>query len=119
MHENIVPIVLFLTACTAAISYRYLAHKERIALIERGMDPLPTRKTSYGASFNVLKVAFLAIGIGIGVVVGGFLENVITGNPVIGYFASILLAGGFSLIAYYQFERKELARLEKQHRNEA
>jgi len=118
MREDIVPIVLFVLSATAAIAYRYLSYKERIALIERGMDPHPARKTAYGHSFNVMKLAFLAIGIGVGVIVGSFLENVILGNKVIGYFPSILLAGGFSLIAYYQFERKELARLHKKQQQD-
>lgn len=118
MKEDIVPIVLFVLSATAAIAYRYLSYKERIALIERGMDPHPVRKTTYGHSFNVMKLAFLAIGIGVGVVVGGFLENVIHSNHVIGYFASILLAGGFALIAYYQFERKELSRLDKKQQQD-
>jgi hypothetical protein len=62
----LVPISLFLGLFTTLVFLRKYENDERMAMIEKGMEPVTRKK---GAGFGTLRFALLSIGIGVGIVV--------------------------------------------------
>ena len=109
MNEDIViPVSLF--AFIFAIIYFYLItrNKERMALIEKGSDPL-LFKSKYRmalGNFSVLKAGLFFVGIGVGVIMGNILMIYTSLNEGTSYVSMIFLFGGLGLIAGYWFQAK-------------
>ena len=92
----------------------YLYKRERMAMIERGMDP--RRYKPQSAPYQTLKWGLLLLGAGLGL----FLANVLCrtifkttdyddGSNVAVYFSLIAIFGGLGLFASYRTEKKELS----------
>lgn len=99
----IVPLAFFLFCGIVTWKYFETRHRERMAIIERGHNPLDGNETSWWLihnPLNILKWGVLSFGVGIGVLTGIQL-NVLFGwdNDFISAF--ILIFGGISLIVYY------------------
>jgi len=97
----------------------YLTKRERMAMIERGMDPRKYKPQR--APFQNLKWGLLLIGCGVGLflaylldhslfanfaVRGKFDDDDYTNNWII-YFALITIFGGLGLFLSYRIEKKE------------
>ncbi|QQL49044.1 DUF6249 domain-containing protein [Mucilaginibacter ginkgonis] len=104
----LVPLGFFLTI----FGIVYLHKRERMALIERGMDP--RRYKSQSAPYQNLKWGLLLIGSGLGLFLAYALDSwhVFStpgeDNPSI-YFALIAIFGGLGLFQSYRVEMKETA----------
>jgi hypothetical protein len=105
----LVPIALF----AMVFGIVYLAKRERMAMIERGMDP--RRYKPQSAPFQNLKWGLLLIGSGAGLFLAYILDKTAFsrigqmedgGNTAI-YFALIAIFGGLGLFLSYQIEKKE------------
>jgi len=107
MVEILIPIGFFATIfgiVWIAVSAR---NKERLALIEKGLDAGIFKEAGqthwrYGA----LKFGLLAIGIGIGLVVANILEVNGIMDDEVAYFAMIFIFGGLGLLSYYKLMGK-------------
>jgi hypothetical protein len=91
----------------------YLYKRERMAMIERGMDP--RRYKPQSAPYQNLKWGLLLIGAGLGLFLAYVLDRTIfkttdydDGNVAI-YFAMIAMFGGLGLFASYRIEKKEIS----------
>jgi len=85
----------------------YLYKRERMAMIERGMDP--RRYKPQSAPYNTLKAALLLIGSGVGLLLAFVLGDTIFKNSedvTAIYFALIAICGGSGLFLSYQIEMK-------------
>ena len=88
----------------------YLHKRERMAMIERGMDP--RRYKPQSAPFQNLKWGLLLIGAGLGLFLAFLLDNYAfrteynDGSPAI-YVALIAIFGGLGLFTSYRIEKKE------------
>jgi hypothetical protein len=91
----------------------YLTKRERMAMIERGMDP--RRYKAQSAPFQNLKWGLLLIGAGAGLFLAYLLDKTAFsrigqmddgGNTAI-YFALIAIFGGLGLFLSYHIEKKE------------
>lgn len=110
MVAIIVPLALF----AMIFGIVYLAKRERMAMIERGMDP--RRYKPQSAPFQNLKWGLLMIGAGLGLFLAYVLDNTAfshlshqfddDGNPAI-YFSLIVIFGGAGLFISYLIEKKE------------
>ncbi|WP_258140903.1 DUF6249 domain-containing protein [Mucilaginibacter phenanthrenivorans] len=110
MVAIIVPLALF----AMIFGIVYLAKRERMAMIERGMDP--RRYKVQSAPFLNLKWGLLMIGAGLGLFLAYVLDNTLfahiahrfddDGNPAI-YFSLIAIFGGLGLFISYLIEKKE------------
>ena len=102
MEDIFVPIGFFLTLF--AILYVYWSNrtKERLALIEKGIDAGIFKSTP--SKYALLKWGIFLMGAAVGVIAGYILSLVI--NEVVAYFAMIFLFGGVGLITAYLITKK-------------
>lgn len=118
----LVPITMFVGFFAMIIITTYInrtaIHKERMALIENGLDasifekPKKKReKKPKPNGYGALKFGMLAVGLGLGLVTGAILNIIIDAEPL-PHFAMMLICGGGSLIAYYNI----IARREREDR---
>ena len=78
-------------------------HRERMALIEKGLSA--DLFTKADKTQSALKWGMVVIGIGLGLFAGYILEKYLGMPEPLPYFAMIGLFGGGALVAYYQMFR--------------
>ncbi len=88
----------------------YLHKREKMAMIERGMDP--RRYKPQSAPYQNLKWGLLLIGAGLGLFLASILDRTVfadtmSDNEAI-YFSLIALFGGLGLFLSYRIEKKEV-----------
>ncbi|POY39179.1 hypothetical protein C3K47_01400 [Solitalea longa] len=111
MEGILVPILISLGAFLMVFGLRYLENKERMAMIERGMDPGTRKKNTNPA--GALKWGLLFIGVGTGLLLALILTQYVFVNmdeeamPAV-YFGLIFIGGGFGLITSYNRTKKEI-----------
>ncbi len=105
----LVPIVLFIVIAAIIISNSYFKNRrmERTALIAsgKGADIFNEgdRKPAY---YLALKFGLLLIGLGIGLLMGDYLENITQMPEPVAYLSMMFLFGGIGLIAYYLIQKR-------------
>lgn len=107
--EFLIPIALFTGAFAMIFGIRYLVNKERMALIERGINPKEGQ--SAPKPFLSLKFGLLLVGLGIGLLTSLVIvirTNLSEDNAVALYFGFIAVFGGLGLISSYAIEKKWL-----------
>lgn len=91
----------------------YLHKRERMAMIERSMDP--RRYRPQAAPFQNLKWGLLLIGGGTGLLLAFLLDTLVfkyaDDTPGL-YFALIAIMGGLGLFLSYRIEKKEIDKKE-------
>jgi len=106
-------IIVSLGFFALIFSIFYLQKREKMAMIERGMDPRIYKQQS--APFRYLKWACLLMGSGLGLFFANILDRTLMtainhngdqDNPAI-YFSLIALFGGIGLFVSYLIEKKE------------
>ena len=117
MSGELVAITMFVGAFALVFGIRYLINKEKMAMIERGIDPGLRVRKSTPRPFISLKFGLLMVGLGLGLLVALFTVRGIFGNQmtdaeegqaVAVYFGSIFIFGGLGLISSYVIEKKWL-----------
>ena len=110
-----VAISMCLGAFAMVFGIRYFSNKEKMAMIERGIDPGIKKTTP--KPFLSLKFGLLLVGLGVGLLValfsvrgvfGSDLSNSEEGQAVAIYFGCIGIFGGLGLITSYFVEKKWL-----------
>jgi MFS-type transporter involved in bile tolerance (Atg22 family) len=105
----LVPITLFIAGFGMIFGIRYLVNKEKMAMIERGLNPNEGR--SAPKPFLSLKFGLLLVGLGLGLLVALMtvtLLRITEEDAAAVYFGFIALFGGFGLICSYLIEKKWL-----------
>ncbi|MEO5673093.1 MAG: DUF6249 domain-containing protein [Chitinophagales bacterium] len=111
MENTLVPIALFLGTFTMIFGLRYLSNKERMAMIERGMNPGIRRASNTSTS---LRWGLIVLGVGIGLLLAFYLDkNVLVhtspddgGEFAALYFGLIGIFGGTGLVISHIIERR-------------
>lgn len=105
--EILIPLIIF--SSLFAIIYVFLntRNKERMALIEKGADAslFATKKRNFRNL--TLKTGMLAVGIGVGILMGSILESYTTLQEEVAYFSMIFLFGGLFLIGNAILEKRD------------
>jgi hypothetical protein len=110
----LIPILVPIGMFAMIFGIVYLSKRERMAMIERGMDP--RRYKPQSAPFQNLKWGLLLIGAGAGLFLAYVLDHTLfnnmrgaddDGNVAI-YFALIAIFGGAGLFLSYRIEKKEI-----------
>ncbi len=79
---------------------RKFANQERMAMIEKNMEPISFNNSS---RYATLKAALLLIGAGIGLFMGYSLD-MLFGMEEVAYFSMLLIFGGLGLLVAYRVE---------------
>jgi len=111
----LIPILVPLGMFAMIFGIVYLYKRERMAMIERGMDP--RRYKPQSAPYQNLKWGLLLIGAGLGLCLAYILDRSIfqdNDNPAM-YFGLIAIFGGIGLFISFLMEKKDTA---KQHNEE-
>jgi hypothetical protein len=109
MNDFLIPATIFATLY--GIVYLIIRRKERMALIDRGLDPMSFEKKS--DDFSSLKYGLLFTGIGLGLIIANILVSTGAMDREAAYFSLVSLFGGIALILDYILE----IRLSKKHRS--
>lgn len=104
MTEIIIPLAVF--AMIVAVVYILAHRKERLALIEKGLDAsmLKIEKRPNAS----LKWGLFLIGIAIGILLGNIISETTFMREEVAYFSMIFICGGLSLLIYYFINKKQL-----------
>jgi hypothetical protein len=110
--EFLIPIFLFGGTAVVLIVYFNNRHKERMAMIEKGINPIefkgaPMREWFRTNPLSSLKWGLLASFVGVGLIVASWLDRWYMMHDSI-YLACMLVAGGIALIIFYLFAAKRL-----------
>ncbi len=104
--ELLIPIFTSLGFFLLIFGIVYLRNKEKMAMIERGMDPR-LQVDNAGSRNYVLTAGMLMVGGGIGLFLAYILEWSMQLNDAEAiYFAMIAFFGGLGLLAAYIIEKK-------------
>jgi len=85
---------------------RKFENMERMAIIEKGLNPDFFKKDRVSSPSPVLRWALLLMGAGLGLVVGYFLDEAFRMDEV-GYFSMLMIFGGMGLMLAYVIEEKK------------
>lgn len=102
----LLPIIISLGAFVMIVYIRKFDNMERMAIIEKGLDPTFFKSTRNGSPAPVLRWALLLVGAGLGLFVGYFLDEVFRMEEV-GYFAMLMIFGGLGLLLAYLIEERK------------
>lgn len=110
-----IPIVAIISVFTMIIYLRRYENTERMAMIEKGVDPSLFTKKQRGGTSGTLRAALLFIGAGVGLLIAYFLDRTYNMEEV-AYFSMIFIFGGLGLGAAYLIEEKKIKE-ERQQQN--
>jgi hypothetical protein len=110
MEEDILAIIMVIIAIVGAyimiIYIRKFTNEERLAMIEKGVDPqFFNTKKSFSTSLP-LRASLLMIGGGVGLLLGHLLDRAFYMEEV-AYFSMLFICGGIGLGASYLIEEKK------------
>jgi len=100
MNEFLIPATIFATIY--GIVYLLIRRKERMALLDRGLDPMSFEKKTN--DFSSLKYGLLFTGIGCGLIIANILVSSGVMEREAAYFSLVSLFGGIALILDYILE---------------
>jgi hypothetical protein len=108
--DALIPILICLGLFAMIFGIFYIRNRERMAMIERGMDPRAYKIQP--APYQNLKWGLLLIGAGLGLFLAYLLDRTLfvstrDENEAI-YFGLIAIFGGLGLVLSYRIEKKEL-----------
>ncbi len=99
-------ILVVIFGFTYGIIALLVRRKERMALIEKGVDASGL-EFKQSVNYYALKIGLLCIGVAIGLIIGATLVETTTLNNEAAYFSMIFLFGGIGLVVSHFMEKKE------------
>ncbi len=111
--EVLIPMTFFISTFAVIFGLRYMTNKERMAMIEKGMDVGAIK--AQPQPYKVLKWGLLLIGAGLGLFIAFTLDHTVfkstddwgRDDNVAIYFSMIAVFGGLGLFVSYLIEKKE------------
>lgn len=106
MEEILIPITFFGALFGIVFVIATARNRERMAMIEKGVNPkdfMTQRKVSV---YGILKWALLLVGIGLGLFLGSLLDTYTAVPETPAYFATALFFGGIGLAVAFLISKK-------------
>jgi hypothetical protein len=103
-----IPIVACIGIFIVIIYVRRFQNMERLAMIEKGVDPQFLNMRQPANTSWSLRLALLLIGSGTGLLMGNFLERILNLQEEVAYFSMLFIFGGIGLMISYIIEEKKL-----------
>ena len=113
MEVSIVFISLFIVVFGICYLYFTSRHKERLALIEKDKDVsvfYSSKRTPSSANVwrnVILNLALVSIGVGLGILLGSFLNTIVGLPEEVAFPASIFLLAGAGLLTGFFITKKK------------
>lgn len=108
-EEILIPLGVFALVFGIVYIKSTTLHRQRMAMIEKGMDPATLDGGS--GKHGSLRLGMLMAGIGLGLLIGWFADHVIFkeewGENPMPYFIGVLLCGGGALIGHSRMMEKQ------------
>lgn len=101
MNDFLIPVTIFATIY--GIVYISIRKKERMALLDRGLDPRSFEQPNN--NFSTLKYGLLLTGVGLGILLANIIVSVGAMDHEPAYFSFVTLFGGIALIVDYIIEK--------------
>ncbi len=107
MNEGITAVLVLIVIFGSlyAILHMYVRKKERMALLEKGVDAskliFPKQTTS-----APLKYGLLLIGVAIGLFLGDVLSYTTELREEVAYFSMVFIFGGLALVIFHFIDKK-------------
>ncbi|PKP29932.1 MAG: hypothetical protein CVT99_15340 [Bacteroidetes bacterium HGW-Bacteroidetes-16] len=113
--EDIIPVfvIAIIFGFVYAVIFLLVRKKERMALLEKGVDATQFINPVKDQSFMALKFGLLFIGLAIGIILGGLMKHLTVMGEEESYFSMIFLFGGIGLVVNHYMEKSERAEMEK------
>jgi hypothetical protein len=110
--EFLIPIILFGATAWVFIVYFNNRSKERMAMIEKGVNPIdfkgkPLKEWFRTNPLSSLKWGLLSVFVGIGLMVGMYLHRNLDAEDSV-YLACMLISGGLALVIFYFIASRKL-----------
>jgi hypothetical protein len=105
----LIVLIIFGSIPTLILGLTYLRNKnrERMAIIERGVDPSLFKEEIQSSKHLTMKVGIFLVGIALGIITGSILADYTGAIPEeVAYSSSIFLFGGASLLLSVFIEKK-------------
>lgn len=102
----LLPIIISLGAFVMIVYIRKFENIERMAIIDKGLDPKLFKRDRNSDPSPVLRWSLLLIGAGLGLLVGYVLDEAFYMNEV-AYFSMLMIFGGGGLMIAYMIEEKK------------
>lgn len=103
--EMLIPIVAIISIVVVIIFIRKFIHSERMLMIQNGGVEANIFKMKPNVYLN-LRYGLLFIGAGLGLLIGGLLDNARIMEEEAAYFSMILIFGGLGLCVSYILEKR-------------
>lgn len=106
--EDLIPLLAIAAPFATAFGIVYIMystrHRERMNMIDKGMDPHLAKPVPDGR--RAMRNGLFMVGIGLGLLAGWIIQHSLlgpeSGNPL-PFFIGVAICGGASLMAYYHF----------------
>jgi multisubunit Na+/H+ antiporter MnhB subunit len=106
--EALIPLLGIIVPFATVFGIVYIVfstrHRERMNMIDKGMDPQIAKPAPDGR--RAMRNGLLMVGIGLGLLTGWIIQHTLLGpeseNPL-PFLIGVAILGGMSLVAYYQF----------------
>jgi hypothetical protein len=110
--EFLIPIFLFGSTAAVLIVYFNNRHRERMVMIEKGVNPadfkgMTLREYFRSNPYSSLKWGMLAIGVGFGLALANYAERTLYFDDSV-YFSGMLIFGGIALVLYYRIASRKV-----------
>lgn len=97
----LIPIVAILVSGGALVYSIWAQNRERMAMIEKGLDVSDIYRKRPSNPNSIAKWGFLLVGVALGLIIGAILIHYTAlAEPAV-IFSSIFLFGGLGLLIYY------------------
>ena len=107
--KDLTGLIAVAGSITSVVVIAYLLinsrHKIRMALIQHGQEASIFKENNNGSTG--LKYGLLMVGIGLGILVGMLIENIMNTDSPVPRFSMMLILGGAGLITYYVVTKKK------------
>ncbi len=105
----LIPIVGIIGLFTMIIFLRKYENDEKMAMIDKGINPIPTPvqstpEQSTQGNKTFLFLGFVIVGFGIGLLMGSLLESLTNIDGDVAHFSMIFIFGGLGLLSSYFYQ---------------
>lgn len=104
MVALLIPIVSTVGLFTMIVFLRKFDNDEKMAMIAKGIVP-PSKSININPA-NSLRWGLVAVGVGLGLLIGHFLETSLGFDDDVAYFSMIFVFGGIGLLLSYFLQMK-------------